>query len=222
VNKDYVTESITRQQKAPSLASVGSTCDLNLKIPGEASPNSVCRKCASESLLYQAGLYLLPDDIPLFLNEHAASFLNLPPFPSHRQITGNRILLLVVDAPLPPTADPTAERNKLLIKALRLVALKRTGLCRRASAALSLYRLNLLLCLSSLNSQSWVLSNSLSNSQASTTIFRLVLFQKTASKSFLTVTFLVFFYFCIVFAIRSEMIGNCCVIIIILQCLIHE
>lgn len=28
-------ESITRKRQAPSIATVGSTCDLNLKIPGE-------------------------------------------------------------------------------------------------------------------------------------------------------------------------------------------
>lgn len=28
-------ESITRRRQAPSIASIGSTCDLNLKIPGE-------------------------------------------------------------------------------------------------------------------------------------------------------------------------------------------
>lgn len=28
-------ESITRRRQAPSIATVGSTCDLNLKIPGE-------------------------------------------------------------------------------------------------------------------------------------------------------------------------------------------
>lgn len=30
-----VKESITRKRQAPPIASVGSTCDLNLKIPGE-------------------------------------------------------------------------------------------------------------------------------------------------------------------------------------------
>lgn len=30
-------ESITRRRQAPSIATVGSTCDLNLKIPGQAS-----------------------------------------------------------------------------------------------------------------------------------------------------------------------------------------
>lgn len=29
-------ESITRRRQAPSIASIGSTCDLNLKIPGTA------------------------------------------------------------------------------------------------------------------------------------------------------------------------------------------
>lgn len=30
-----IKESITRKRQAPSIATVGSTCDLNLKIPGE-------------------------------------------------------------------------------------------------------------------------------------------------------------------------------------------
>lgn len=30
-----VKESITRRRQAPPVAAVGSTCDLNLKIPGE-------------------------------------------------------------------------------------------------------------------------------------------------------------------------------------------
>ena len=33
-------ESITRKRQAPSIATVGSTCDLNLKIPGE-----LCHQC---------------------------------------------------------------------------------------------------------------------------------------------------------------------------------
>lgn len=32
-------ESITRRRQAPSIATIGSTCDLNLKIPG-ANPES--------------------------------------------------------------------------------------------------------------------------------------------------------------------------------------
>lgn len=33
-----VKESITRTRRAPSVATVGSICDLNLKIPGEQHP----------------------------------------------------------------------------------------------------------------------------------------------------------------------------------------
>lgn len=36
-----IRESITRKRQASSLASVGSTCGLNLKIPGEQSPTEL-------------------------------------------------------------------------------------------------------------------------------------------------------------------------------------
>lgn len=36
-----IKESITRKRQAPSIATVGSTCDLNLKIPGELCPQSL-------------------------------------------------------------------------------------------------------------------------------------------------------------------------------------
>ncbi|XP_045895969.1 filamin-C-like isoform X7 [Micropterus dolomieu] len=40
-------ESITRKRQAPSIATVGSTCDLNLKIPGEASKQEMTAQVTS-------------------------------------------------------------------------------------------------------------------------------------------------------------------------------
>ncbi|XP_023668566.2 filamin-C isoform X9 [Paramormyrops kingsleyae] len=40
-------ESITRKRQAPSIATVGSTCDLNLKIPGEAGPQEMTAQVTS-------------------------------------------------------------------------------------------------------------------------------------------------------------------------------
>ncbi|XP_075967349.1 filamin-C isoform X7 [Anarhichas minor] len=40
-------ESITRRRQAPSIATVGSTCDLNLKIPGETPVSSTCAQVLS-------------------------------------------------------------------------------------------------------------------------------------------------------------------------------
>ncbi|NWH83406.1 FLNC protein, partial [Aegithalos caudatus] len=42
-------ESITRRRQAPSIATVGSTCDLNLKIPGEASAQELSAQVLSPS-----------------------------------------------------------------------------------------------------------------------------------------------------------------------------
>ncbi|CAN0094806.1 unnamed protein product, partial [Bubo scandiacus] len=42
-------ESITRRRQAPSIATIGSTCDLNLKIPGEASPQELSAQVLSPS-----------------------------------------------------------------------------------------------------------------------------------------------------------------------------
>ncbi|NXK15207.1 FLNA protein, partial [Herpetotheres cachinnans] len=42
-------ESITRRRQAPSIATIGSTCDLNLKIPGEASPQELAAQVLSPS-----------------------------------------------------------------------------------------------------------------------------------------------------------------------------
>ncbi|KAM7057233.1 filamin-C isoform 1-T1 [Acridotheres tristis] len=42
-------ESITRRRQAPSIATVGSTCDLNLKIPGEASVQELSAQVLSPS-----------------------------------------------------------------------------------------------------------------------------------------------------------------------------
>ncbi|NWH74854.1 FLNA protein, partial [Piaya cayana] len=42
-------ESITRRRQAPSIATIGSTCDLNLKIPGEASAQELSAQVLSPS-----------------------------------------------------------------------------------------------------------------------------------------------------------------------------
>ncbi|NXY86383.1 FLNA protein, partial [Alcedo cyanopectus] len=42
-------ESITRRRQAPSIATIGSTCDLNLKIPGEASVQELSAQVLSPS-----------------------------------------------------------------------------------------------------------------------------------------------------------------------------
>ncbi|XP_010214613.1 PREDICTED: filamin-C-like, partial [Tinamus guttatus] len=42
-------ESITRRRQAPSIATIGSTCDLNLKIPGEAAPQDMTAQVLSPS-----------------------------------------------------------------------------------------------------------------------------------------------------------------------------
>uniref|UniRef100_A0A8C3HVK6 Filamin C n=1 Tax=Chrysemys picta bellii TaxID=8478 RepID=A0A8C3HVK6_CHRPI len=42
-------ESITRRRQAPSIASIGSTCDLNLKIPGEAGAPTMTAQVTSPS-----------------------------------------------------------------------------------------------------------------------------------------------------------------------------
>uniref|UniRef100_A0A8B9EF24 Filamin C n=1 Tax=Anser cygnoides TaxID=8845 RepID=A0A8B9EF24_ANSCY len=42
-------ESITRRRQAPSIATIGSTCDLNLKIPGEAAPQELTAQVLSPS-----------------------------------------------------------------------------------------------------------------------------------------------------------------------------
>ncbi|NWR56073.1 FLNC protein, partial [Bucorvus abyssinicus] len=42
-------ESITRRRQAPSIATIGSTCDLNLKIPGEASAQELTAQVLSPS-----------------------------------------------------------------------------------------------------------------------------------------------------------------------------
>ncbi|NXQ34455.1 FLNC protein, partial [Alaudala cheleensis] len=44
-----IKESITRRRQAPSIATVGSTCDLNLKIPGEASAQELTAQVLSPS-----------------------------------------------------------------------------------------------------------------------------------------------------------------------------
>ncbi|NXG12310.1 FLNC protein, partial [Sakesphorus luctuosus] len=44
-----IKESITRRRQAPSIATVGSTCDLNLKIPGEASVQELTAQVLSPS-----------------------------------------------------------------------------------------------------------------------------------------------------------------------------
>ncbi|KFO62255.1 Filamin-A, partial [Corvus brachyrhynchos] len=44
-----IKESITRRRQAPSIATVGSTCDLNLKIPGEASAQELSAQVLSPS-----------------------------------------------------------------------------------------------------------------------------------------------------------------------------
>lgn len=45
-----IRESITRKRQASSLASVGSTCGLNLKIPGEQSHTELLRGAAFSHL----------------------------------------------------------------------------------------------------------------------------------------------------------------------------
>lgn len=53
-----IKESITRKRQAPSIATVGSTCDLNLKIPGESFLQSFSA--------FFTGLYSPPPSLYLF------------------------------------------------------------------------------------------------------------------------------------------------------------
>lgn len=57
-----VKESITRTRRAPSVATIGSLCDLNLKIPGEFRPSTTV---------------LLQVPLPLFLHSLEMHIINL-------------------------------------------------------------------------------------------------------------------------------------------------
>ncbi|XP_064296288.1 filamin-C-like, partial [Phalacrocorax carbo] len=110
-------ESITRRRQAPSIATIGSTCDLNLKIPGRGCPSSASSSSSFSILLLLLLLHPPPPPPPSSSSSSILLLLLLhpPPPPSPSSSSSSSILLLLLHPPPPPSPSSSSSFSILLL-----------------------------------------------------------------------------------------------------------